>query len=198
MIALRTETEIETETKASSDSELVADFLATGRPEPFETLVERYQARVFRLALSIMGRGGEADAEEVAQEVFVTVYRNLSTFRQDSQFGTWLYRITYRKGIDRYRHMRWRRAEIGEEALDPLPSAEDLQASAERAEEDRRLACAVESLPDLYRTVIQQHYWLGASVAEIGETLEAPVGTVKSYLFRARKRLAKILGQPSK
>lgn len=85
--------------------------------ESFEVLVDRYKDRVFRLAVSIVGPGYAAEAEEVAQEAFLRAYRSLDHFRGESAFGSWLYRITYNLAIDAKRKARMRYPHVGEEAL---------------------------------------------------------------------------------
>lgn len=180
----------------AGDDELIARFLDSGEVEPFEALVQRHQDRVFRLAASVLGPGSEGEAEEVAQEVLLTVYEKLGSFAGRSRFSTWLYRITYRTAVDRRRGLRHRTPHLGEEALAPLETPDaDPEARAGAAERRRGVLAALGTLPDLYRTTVCLHYWMGLSVVEIGEVLDAPAGTVKSYLFRARQRLAEHLGR---
>src|SRR5256712_11805287 len=104
------------------DSDLIREYLETGDSALFAQLAAKYQDRVFRLAVSILGPGFEPEAEEVAQEVFVLVYRHLSSFRLESRFGTWLYRIAYNRAIDTRRTARLRRPHVDDEALAPLPA----------------------------------------------------------------------------
>lgn len=178
----------------AADEELISRFLESGDVELFEDLVRRHQDRVFRLVVSVLGPGSEGEAEEVAQEVLLTVYRKLGSFAGRSRFSTWLYRITYRAAVDRRRGLRHHTPHLGEEALAPLAAPDaDPEARAGTAERRRGVLTALGALPDLYRTAVYLHYWMELSVAEIGEVLDAPAGTVKSYLFRARQRLAERL-----
>src|SRR5262245_60061216 len=105
------------------DAELVRRYLEHQDPELFASLVSRYKDRAFRLVASILGPGSEPDAEEVVQEVFLTVYRELPRFRMESRFGTWLYRIAYNRAIDRKRTPRLRRPHVTEEGLARRPAA---------------------------------------------------------------------------
>jgi len=172
------------------DSELIREFLETRDSALFGRLAGRYQARVFRLAVSILGPGFEPEAEEVVQEVFLLVYRHLETFRLDSRFGTWLYRIAYNRAIDARRTARLRLPHLDEEALsDRAAPQSDPARLFEEAEHARTVRACVDELPDLYRAVLYLHYWNEAKIPEIGELLGIPEGTVKSYLHRARQAL---------
>lgn len=174
------------------DSQLVREFLRTQDPRLFETLVERYKSRVYRLALSILGPGFSSEAEDVAQEVFLLVYRHLPTFRMEHRFSTWLYRITYNRTIDEKRKARMRLPHLSEEALHSQPARRneaDPFYAAFRDERNWAVVSCIQELPDTYRSVLYLHYWMGCSIEEIGEFLTLNIGTVKSYLFRARERL---------
>jgi len=175
---------------AADDSQAVEGFLETRDGRWFEVLVERYKDRVFRLVLSVLGFGKEAEAEEVTQDVFLKVFRQLSAFRAESRFSTWLYRIAYRQAVDRKRQAGFSKPHLDLSALadEPLLQPDPL-AQAENRERSRAVQACLEKLPDLYRSALFLHYWMGHSVEEIGELLGAPEGTVKSYLHRGRRLL---------
>src|SRR5262245_8507582 len=159
--------------------------------ESFEDLVRRYQDRVFRLAVSILGVGREQDAEEVAQDAFLSAYRGLGGFRGDSTFSTWIYRITYNTALNRRKSLNARRHQVAPEYPAPVTPLHQAIEGNRRAV----LHHAMEELPDLYRTALHLHYWLGCPVEEIAEYFGAPAGTVKSYLHRGRAKLAAILAK---
>jgi RNA polymerase sigma-70 factor, ECF subfamily len=159
--------------------------------ESFEDLVRRYQERVFRLAISVLGPGREADAEEVSQDAFLRAYRALATFRGDASFATWIYRIAYNTALNRRKSLQSRR----EDPERDHPSAISPLADAIQGQRRRVLQEAMEELPDIYRTSLRLHYWLGSSIDEIAEYLGVAPGTVKSYLHRGRARLEAILAR---
>jgi len=159
-------------------------------PEAFRRFVETYSDRVFRLVASILGPWRDADAEDVVQDVFLRAWQRLHQFRGESSIGTWLYRIAWTQALNRKRTARVRLPHVPLESLAESPSGEEEMTSVLAR---REVAAAVEELPDLYRTVLLLHYWTGCGVAEIGELLQAPDGTVKSYLSRARARLRVLL-----
>jgi RNA polymerase sigma factor (sigma-70 family) len=184
-------TQPETSSASMEDSQIIAEFLRTSDEDLFELLVERYKDCVFRLVLSILGPGCAADAEEVTQEVFVIVYKQLETFRSESRFGSWIYRISFNRAIDAKRRARRRHAHVPVEALQAFPdrSSPSPLTAAEKAEKSQVVRSCMEQLPDLYRSVLYLHYWMDCSIDEIGELLGVPPGTVKSYLHRGRQRL---------
>ena len=177
------------------DAALVAQSLA-GDQSAFAELVRRYRTQVFRLAASILGQGFAHEAEDVAQEVMVRVYHALKTFRGESSFGSWIYRITFNHALNFKARMRYRAPHVGDEALAVLPSGERGPDAELHAAERRRavMACTAE-LPDVYQSALRLHYWLGSSMAEIATLLDVSENTVKSYLHRARGLLRTMLAE---
>jgi RNA polymerase sigma-70 factor, ECF subfamily len=162
-------------------------YARTRDPALFRLLMERYQNRVLRLVAGLLGPYADLDAQQVTQEVFLRACEKLSTFRGEARFGTWLFRLAYNRAIEHRRVARIRMPHVSEKALADLV-AEPLGDQVE-VERQQLVAHLLEQLPDVYRTVINMHYWLDASVEEIAEALCVPAGTVKSYLFRARRLL---------
>ncbi|HTG31292.1 MAG TPA: sigma-70 family RNA polymerase sigma factor [Thermoanaerobaculia bacterium] len=181
----------------ADDARLVDEFLRTRSNGVFEILVDRHKGKIFRLALAVLGPGFEAEAEEVTQEVFVTAFRQLPSFRKESAFGTWLYRIAQRKAIDLRNSARVRHPHAPEETLEAMTPRGGDDASphgrAEARQNRRVLLAAVRELPEPYPQILRLFYWLDWSVAEISETLGMAPGTVKSHLFRARHLLSERL-----
>ncbi len=173
----------------TKDEAIVADYLSTRDPDLFRLLVERHQERVFRLVASILGPFADLDAEELTQEVFVRVHERLESFRGESRFSTWLYRLAYNKAIERRRRARLRFAHVPCGDLEASPTPDGPHEAALESERERAVAGLVDELPDVYRSVVHMHYWMDQSIDEIAEALGAPAGTVKSYLARARQRL---------
>ena len=180
-------------TGEGDDGALVANYLRTRDPTVFRVLVDRHSASVLRLVSSILGPFRDIDAEDIAQDVFVRAHDKLGQFRGNAQFGTWLYRIAYSVALNRRKLARLRLPHVATEALAELAAPYSPHDEAEAAERASQLAAAIEVLPDLYRTVIYLHYWQESSVEEIARFMAAPENTVKSYLFRARARLANVL-----
>jgi RNA polymerase sigma-70 factor, ECF subfamily len=171
-----------------------------GDKRAFELLVEKYQRKLARL-LSRLIRD-PAEVEDVAQEAFVKAYRALPSFRGDSAFYTWLYRIGINTAKN-YLVAQGRRpptsteveAEDAEgyaegELLRDINTPESLLLSKEIA---GTVNAAIESLPDELRSAIQLRELEGMSYEEIAELMDCPIGTVRSRIFRAREAIAERL-----
>lgn len=157
-----------------------------GDRDAFGRLVSRYQAQVYRLVRGILGDA--AESEDVTQEVFLKAYGNLGRFRGDSSFYTWLYRIAVNEAI------RARRRRRGPLLADSLPEIEAPRPE-EPAEGGPTLAALerlLGRLSDEFRTIVVLRDLEGLSYQEIAETLEIPIGTVESRLFRARRELREL------
>jgi len=171
------------------DEQIVAAYLSTRDPELFRMLVERHQARVFRLVAGLLGPFADTDAQEVTQEVFLRAHDRLASFRGEARFSSWLYRLAYNFTLQHRRRARLRLPHLPVEELEARTSPDGPHEAAAERERQRRVERLLEGLPDLYRTVVYLHYWMDATVDEIAELLAVPSGTVKSYLSRARARL---------
>jgi RNA polymerase sigma-70 factor (ECF subfamily) len=170
------------------DEAVIAAYLRTRDPELFRVLVERHQARVLRIVASVLGPHADLASEEVSQEVFLRVHERLDSFRGTARFTTWLQRLAYNRAIEHRRRARIRLPHVSLAAR-PEPASGDPFDDAARDERRRVVARLLERLPDMYRSAIHMHYWLGCSVEETAEALDVAPGTVKSYLHRARRRL---------
>ena len=177
-----------------ADEWLVERCRESDNDSAFAEIVRRYQRPVFRLAVSILGQEFAPEAEDVAQDVMVRVHHALGSFRGESKFGSWIYRIAFNQALNVKARVRYRVPHVSDEALATRPSLD--RGPDDRLQDERRqrvvLAC-VSELPEVYQSALRLHYWLGASVGEIAEMLDAPENTVKSYLHRARRLLHAML-----
>jgi RNA polymerase sigma-70 factor, ECF subfamily len=161
--------------------------LRAGDPRAFEELVITYQHRVFGVALRMLG--SRAEAEEIAQEVFLRAHRSLGDFRGEARLGTWLYGIASRLCLNRLASPD-RRVARGDAALTDVPAATpDAAAEVERAELDAALRVAIGELPDERRLVLVLRDIEGLSYEQIAVALTLDPGTVRSRLHRARMQL---------
>ena len=175
------------------DDKLIAGVL-DGSDEAFRILIERYQDRIFRL-LNRFTRD-RIEAEDLAQEVFVKVFRKLHTFQRDSSFYTWLYRIASNTAADHLARRKRRRLQLVEDVtvLDQDLDAGDGAAGPLLEEEMRRVTReVVAGLPEKYRTILILREYEELSYTTIAEVLGCSIGTVESRLFRARKRFKEAL-----
>jgi RNA polymerase sigma-70 factor (ECF subfamily) len=184
-----------------SDEELIErarkkDFAA------FETLLGRYEDKVFRLAFRFVRN--ESDAKEILQDTFLSIWRKLDTFKGDSQFSSWVYRVTANAALMRLRSQR-RHPQISTEDLPagfldgytegpggghlPSPGENWAKRPDDQLQSDelrQHIQAAVDKLPELYRTVFLLRDVEGMSTEETAELLAISVPTVKTRLHRAR------------
>ena len=179
----------------SADADLISRA-AAGDTAAFQALVERHRAMVYRVAYQFAGN--HHDAEDIAQEVFIKVYRSLDRFRQDAQLSSWLYRIVMNACIDhKRRHAPAGAAPFGEEAEHKmLNTPEDTPGPEERAyagELGTALERAIGSLPNGQRIVFVMRHHQGLKLSEIADALGLAEGTVKRQLHAAVHRLRQVL-----
>jgi RNA polymerase sigma-70 factor, ECF subfamily len=185
---------------AAADLELVRRARA-GDDQAFGQLVERNRRAVYRAAYAALGSAD--DAEDVAQDTFVTVYQKLSGFRAEASFRTWLLSIAWRKALDRRRSVtRWMRLTVTQNRLPPdaVDLMERLPAS-ERTQEDgladsqlhRMVTQLIGTLPRKLRDALLLAAAGDYSYEQIGQMLGIPLGTVKWRVAEARRLLRKKL-----
>jgi RNA polymerase sigma-70 factor (ECF subfamily) len=161
------------------------DRLRAGDGRAFEELVTAHQHRVFGIALRMLGVA--AEAEDVAQEVFLRAHRVIREFRGDARLSTWLYAITSRLCLSRLAAPEGRTVRGGEDELTRLPgSGEDPVARLERSELEQALQRAIAELPAERRIVVVLRDLEGLSYEDIARALGIEIGTVRSRLHRAR------------
>ena len=172
---------------AQDDDAALVDAIRRGDAGSREALYHRFKKRVYALAVRIVG---PIDAEEVAQEAFIRIFRGLTKFRGDAALATWIYRLAVNAALSH----RSRRAT----AAQPEASEDvETQVSAEPVRGDAvlrsRLERALARLPVGYRTVIVLHDIEGLEHEEVAQILRCHVGTSKSQLHKARGRLREML-----
>jgi RNA polymerase sigma-70 factor (ECF subfamily) len=170
----------------TDDAQLIA-ACRRGEARGMERLYHQYKRRVFGMAHRIVG---VSDAEEVAQEVFVRVFRGLANFRGDSALSTWIYRLTVNASLS-HLAKRGRRHEVGDDGLTELPAPPTAERDSALA---ARIEAALAQLPAGYRAILVLHDVEGLSHEECAAILECRVGTCKSQLHKARARMRELLG----
>jgi len=171
---------------APADAQLIA-ACRRGEARAMEALYHQYKRRVFALVYRIVGA---TDAEEVAQDVFVRVFRGLAAFRGDSQLGTWIYRLSVNAALSHVAK-RGRRAEVGDDVLDTVAAPAQVQSDPNLA---ARVEAALAELPPGYRAILVLHDVEGLSHEECAAILDCRVGTSKSQLHKARAKMRDLLG----
>jgi RNA polymerase sigma-70 factor, ECF subfamily len=176
-----------------SDAQLVRETLA-GRSEAFGQLVLKYQDRLFNAVLHVVANA--ADARDIVQEALVQAFLKLESFRQQSAFYTWLYRIAFNAAISHKRRQRpMASVERARETCHMEPSDHEPGPAAvlDCKEQCRQVREAIAQLADDHRTVLVLREIDGCNYETIAEILALPVGTVRSRLHRARLQLREML-----
>ena len=173
--------------KLDDDFSLIKRFI-DGDDSTFRLLVQRHQEKVRNIIYLTLSYSDVVD--DLAQEVFITVHKNLKNFRFESQFTTWLYRITFNKCKDYLRKKNVRRIFV------PIKEADeklDYTSSTETDDISKIVMEAISKLPNKLKIPLLLKDIEGFSYQEIAETINCEMGTVKSRIFRAREGLKKIL-----
>ncbi len=186
-----------------TDNELINDILKHNSHKAFEEVVNRYQALVIKTCRGFVH--SYADAEDIAQEVFIEIYQSLSTFRSESKLSTWIYRIAVNKSLNHIRkqqqHKILQRIEDFFTSKDELTKPRDIEDHytpraddrIEQEENKKMLSNAINKLPRNQRTAFVLSKYQDLAYKEIAEVMELTLSSVESLLFRAKTNLQKHL-----
>lgn len=181
-----------------NEEALLIEKARSGNMSAFEELISLYEKKIYNYCYRMTD--SREDAEDLTQEVFIKVYRGLKSFKGNSSFSTWIYRIAYNTCVDKYRKNKrinvvslnsGNDEDAGEIELvsgDPLPEDEVIQ-----KERYKRLQVHIAALKPEYKTVIILRDIQNYSYEEIAQILQLPLGTVKSHISRARAALCDAL-----
>jgi RNA polymerase sigma factor (sigma-70 family) len=173
--------------------------LKSGNEAAFKYLVETYQDRVFNTAIGIVQNA--EDAEDVAQEVFIQVYRSIHNFKGESKLSTWLYRIATTRALDLLRTRKSKKRSgiiqrlFGEdnEPVFELPDFNHPGVALDRKENAAKLFKAIGELPENQRIAFTLHKLEDLSYQEVSEVMQTSLPAVESLMHRAKQNLRKIL-----
>jgi RNA polymerase sigma-70 factor (ECF subfamily) len=190
----------------ATDDLTLVKRVRSGDQRAFKLLVERYQRKIYSVALGMVK--DKEEALDVSQEAFIKVYKYLDHFKGDASFYTWLYRITVNICIDVLRkkgHGRHDQVEFDETVAMETSEANigalgsrlgtNPQKSALRRELATKIQEALEQVPEKHRAILLLREIEGMSYEDLARTLEIPKGTVMSRLFHARAKVQKILSE---
>lgn len=168
----------------------IIDEVLDGKADNYRYLVERYHRGLLKHLFYLMH--DEQAAEDIAQEAFIRAYQKLAQYNRTYAFSTWLYKIADNIA---YRQLRQLKPtgdidEMSEIIPDNKPSLDDQTDQLLASESIQK---AIDALPLDYRQVVILYYWDGCTYEQIAEIVERPVGTVRTWLFRAKEHLRKEL-----
>jgi len=175
-----------------TDQEIIKQIIA-GQQEIYRELVSRYQQKVYSVAFKITRN--EKDAEDIAQEVFIQAFKALSTYKFESSFSTWLYRIAVNRGLDWQRKNKKYQDRILYEQV-TIENTESIEFLPEDSfisqEQKKAIHSIMNKLPPPYLDVIKLYYFDQLSYQEIANQLELANKTVESRLYRGRQMLKQL------
>lgn len=181
------------------DTYLVKSTLA-GDDEAFTSLVDAYNKKIYKLIYYKIPN--KEDVEDLTQEVFLKVYRSLKQFDQKRKFSTWIYSIAKNLCIDYLRKKRLKSVSLDaplfpqEDIFLEIPDEEhEPELILEKTDQQETIIEAINQLSEEHQLVIKLRHFKSYSYDEISEILDIPVGTIKSRIYRARKKLKDILYQ---
>lgn len=183
----------------SEQERLLIERAKSGDVESFETLIRNHQTYAYNIAYRMVGN--EEDAKDAAQEALIKVFKNLESFKGDSAFSTWLYRIVMNTCKDLLRKRKPNEISIdkgyetdnGEVQMEIEDNSNDPVTMYEQQEVRVTIETALNELPDSYKSVVVLREIQGLSYDEISEIEDIPVGTVRSRINRGRRILREIL-----
>ncbi len=180
--------------QSSTEKKIIKKILK-GDHESFEVIIESYKKLVYHIVFRMIYN--DADREDICQDVFIKVYQNLSTFQFRSKFSTWISRIAYNTCLN---HLAKRSPQLMDDIIKSETNWDDMLKSdisplkiVEKRDQKYRLEKEIAKLPIRYRTLLSLYHLDGLTYREIGDVMDLPEGTIKSYLFRARKYLKSLL-----
>ena len=183
------------------DERSLIEGMARGDRAAFQEFVELYKKKVYFLALDMVGNA--IDAEDISQEVFLKVFRSFATFRKGAKLSSWLYRVTYNASIDHLRRKKFVPEPVGDEVLEsrsrdgvglPSGASPDPALTAESSQLQARISRALEKVSPQEKAVFLLRHYDDLMLKDIASSLGLSIGSVKSYLFRAVRKLQKELG----
>jgi RNA polymerase sigma factor (sigma-70 family) len=174
-----------------TDAKLQINQILAGNRKAFQVFVDEYKRLVSHVVFRMVPNS--ADQEDVCQEVFLKIYQNLSGFRSESKISTWVAAVAYNTCLN---HLEKKRIPLlddllpEEKSVDSIP---DCVVGPDKLVEERETSSILQAqigrIPVRFRTILTLYHLEGISYKEIGEITGLPEGTVKSYLFRARRLL---------
>lgn len=176
--------------------EYVVQKILDGNTHIFSVIVDKYKDKIFSMVYRFTNDYNEA--QDLSQEVFIQVFKNIHLFNEKSKFSTWIYRVSYNLCIDWSRKNKKRLKQMfsSEEYLkEPVDERHDVERNYIEKQRQLVLRKCINNLSEKYRTALILFHYQGLSYEEIAEILKMPVKTVETRLYRGRNLLKKSLGK---
>jgi RNA polymerase sigma-70 factor (ECF subfamily) len=177
----------------TNDDQILIEAIQNGDTRAYTQLVSRYKDLVFTLAIRMLKHREEA--EEVAQDTFIKVFKSLDKFKGDSKFSTWIYRVAYNTCLDRIKKNKKHLNDVAidEFTFNKLDTIDNALDNIIKEEKRTLIKSCINKLPEDSSALLTLFYFEELSLDEISKIINVEANTVKVKLFRARKKLAVIL-----
>jgi RNA polymerase sigma factor (sigma-70 family) len=169
----------------TGDIDVIEDILK-GNVQAFETIVKKYQSMIFTLVIRLVNH--REAAEEVAQDVFVKAYKSLHTFRRESNFKTWIYRIAYNESVN-YLRAHQKNIKTTDLSDQEMGNIRDVQIEGNHADLAQIISESIMTLPEIDRIIITLYYYEDLPIKEIVKATGLTESNIKARLFRSRQKL---------
>ncbi|MBC3847057.1 sigma-70 family RNA polymerase sigma factor [Winogradskyella echinorum] len=179
----------------TNDDQILITAIEKGDTKAYAQLVDRYKDLVYTLAIRMLKH--KEEAEEVAQDTFIKVFKSLGKFKGDSKFSTWIYKVTYNTCLDRIKKNKkhFNDVAIDEYTFNKLDTIDNALDNIIKEEKSTLIKQCINKLPEDSSALLTLFYFEELSLDEISKIINLEANTVKVKLFRARKKLAVILEQ---
>ncbi len=178
-----------------NDENILIEAINNGDTKAYAQLVDRYKDLVYTLALRMLKH--KEEAEEVAQDTFIKVFKSLDNFKGDSKFSTWIYKVAYNTCLDTIKKNKkhHNNVAIDEYTFNKLDTIDNALDNIIKEEKSVLIKNCINKLPEDSSALLTLFYFEELSLDEISKIINIEANTVKVKLFRARKKLAVILEQ---
>lgn len=179
----------------TNDENILIEAINNGDTKAYAQLVDRYKDLVYTLALRMLKH--KEEAEEVAQDTFIKVFKSLDKFKGDSKFSTWIYKVAYNTCLDNIKKNKkhLNNVAIDEYTFNKLDTIDNALDNIIKEEKSALIKNCINKLPEDSSALLTLFYFEELSLDEISKIINIEANTVKVKLFRARKKLAVILEQ---
>lgn len=164
------------------DRKIITQIL-NGDKERYRLLVEKYQDRLVNFVFAIVQDYDEAN--DIAQIAFIKAYSSLKKYNPKYQFSTWIYRIAINQAKSNFR----RKKTVSIDVINERASEEDIMQSMQEKDESLLIRNSIAGLDKNYQLVINMYYWQGLNYQQIADIMDMPLGTIKTWLRRAKQKL---------
>lgn len=182
-----------------NEDSLLVEAIKAGEMQQFEVLVDKYKDKIYNMARNITG--SQQEAQDLAQDIFLLIYKNIGSFQGRSSLSTWIYRISINKCLDWQRKQQRKnsflhtlyRSTDQDQHIDPMEQLPNRQPTPEeqyiKNEQIRELRNIIQGLPEKYQKVIILFHYQQMTYQEIADVLELPVRTIETQLYRGKQKI---------